>query len=263
MPERLSLTEAHYAWDRKLAAWLVHLYTAMGGVLGMFALVLASQGKIREAFLLLIATTWIDGTDGLLARRVRVRDVLPMFNGAEMDNVIDVLTYVWVPVFIMAHQDLLPHRFWIAVPIIAAMYAYGQINMKTPDSFFLGFPTYWNVVALYMFWYQPAPFWAVVMILFPAIMTFIPIRYLYPSRNRVLWKVSWGLAVLWTPLMVYLLLQEQPDTNLVTFSLFYPAYYMLASFYVDWRIRRGEIKARRPKPPIVEDDDEDLEAVQV
>jgi phosphatidylcholine synthase len=178
-------------------AWLVHLYTASGGLLGMFALIFAAHHETRGAFALLIFAMIIDATDGLLARRVKVWEVLPNFDGAEMDNIIDVLTYVWVPVFIMIFEELVPHPFWIFVPIMAAMYAYGQINMKTEDSFFLGFPSYWNIVALYMFWLRPEPPIAILMLVLPGIATFIPTRYLYPSKNQILWKTSWGLGMIW------------------------------------------------------------------
>lgn len=231
---------------RRAAAWLVHLYTASGGVIGAFALILAAEGSIRSAFLLLIVTILIDATDGLLARRVRVKEVVPDFDGAEMDNIIDVLTYVWIPVFIMASENLLPHRIWIIVPIIAAMYAYGQVNMKTEDSFFLGFPSYWNIIALYMYWLKPDGLSAILMVTIPAFLTFVPTRYLYPSKNRVLWKTSWGSGFIWLGLIVYLLSQENPDRTLILISLFYPVYYMVASFYVDWRIRRGELRAANP-----------------
>lgn len=229
---------------RRANAWAVHLYTATGGVIGMVALLLAAEGQVRAAFLLLILTMIIDATDGLLARRVRVEEVLPDFSGAEMDNVIDVLTYVWVPVFIMAHQNLLPHPALMAVPVLAAMYAYGQINMKTPDSYFLGFPSYWNVVALYLYWLKPTAVIAALLVVIPAILTFIPTRYLYPSKNQILWKTSWGLGAVWIALVVYLLFQPEPNQTLILLSLYYPIYYMVASFYVDARIRRGEIRAR-------------------
>jgi phosphatidylcholine synthase len=234
-------------FNRKLAAWLVHLYTAIGGIVGLFALLHAAEGRTRTAFLLLVITMLIDATDGLLARRVRVREVLPDFDGAELDNVIDVLTYVWVPLFIMATENLLPHPAWLIVPVLAAMYAYGQINMKTEDAFFLGFPSYWNIVALYLFWLRPEPAIAVLLVVLPAILTFIPTRYLYPSRNQILWKTSWGLGAVWIVMVIYMLMQPQPESMLVFLSLYYPAYYMAASFYVDWRIRRGDITpAKRP-----------------
>ena len=225
--------------NKRALAWLVHLYTALGGVIGMYALILVADGETRGAFVLLIAATWIDATDGLIARRIRIWEVLPEFSGSSMDNVIDTLTYVWVPVFIISREGLLPSPIWIIPPVIAALYAYGQVNMKTPEGFFLGFPSYWNVIALYMFWLQPVPVIAVLLVVIPAILTFIPTHYLYPSRNQWMWPVSWGLALIWTPLVLYLLGQETPDDALVWVSLFYPIYYLAASFYVDWRIRQG------------------------
>lgn len=233
------------ALNRKAAAWLVHLYTASGGVLGMFALFAVVQGEIRLAFLILIVTMIIDGTDGVLARRVGVSDMLPGFSGAQVDNVVDVLNYMWVPVFIMGTEGLLPHIAWTALPVLATLYAYGQVNMKTADAFFLGFPSYWSTIALYMFWLKPEPLWAVLMVLIPTIMTFIPMRYLYPSKNHILWRTSWTLGAIWFALVMYLLMQEIPDPALVLISLFYPVYYFVVSVYVDLQIRRG-----RFKPPV-------------
>lgn len=224
---------------RQLAAWLVHLYTASGGVVGMFALFAAAEGRIHDAFLLLVVTMLIDATDGILARLVRVRDVLPGFDGAMVDNVIDVLTFVWIPLFIMWTEHLLPHPYWIAVPVLAALYAYGQTNMKSADAFFIGFPSYWNIVALYLYWFRPADAIAVLMIVVPAALTFVPTRYLYASKNRILWKTTWFLGAIWMIMVVYGLWQDSPSRALVWASLFFPAYYMVASFYVDWRVRHG------------------------
>lgn len=227
---------------QRTAAWMVHLYTMSGGIIGIYALILATEGKVRYTFLLLILTMFIDSTDGILARRARVKQVLPHFDGAMIDNVIDVLTYVWIPVFIMVSEKLIPHTAWIIMPVVAAMYAYGQVNMKSEDAFFLGFPSYWNVVALYLFWHNPAPTIAVIMLIIPGILTFIPTRYLYPSRNQVLWKTSWGLGAVWFIMVIYLLFQKTPSETLIFLTWFYPVYYLIASFYVDWRIRHSKIK---------------------
>jgi len=212
---------------RRLTAWLVHLYTASGGVIGMFALLHQAQGNIRECFLLLCVTMMIDATDGMLARKVDVRRALPGFDGAMVDNVIgamvdnviDFLTYIWVPVFILASQNILPHPVWVAVPILAGLYAYGQVDMKTPDSFFLGFPSYWNFVALYLWWLRPEPNLALVLVIIPAVLTFIPTRYLYPSKNRILSVPTWILGLIWAVLVLYLLLQDTPDQRLCRIPL--------------------------------------------
>lgn len=232
---------------RKFAAWLVHLYTASGGVIGVFALFAAAEGRIRDAFLLLLLTSLVDATDGILARLVRVRDVLPDFDGAMVDNVIDVLTFVWIPLFIIWSESLLPAPAWIAVPVLAAMYAYGQTNMKSEDSFFIGFPSYWNIIALYLYWFRPLDGIAVLMVVVPAILTFVPTRYLYASKNRILWKTTWSLGAVWMIMVFYGLLQDGgPSRTLLWASLFYPVYYMAASFYVDWGVRTGTLRLPAP-----------------
>ncbi len=220
----------------KVAAWLVHIYTGTGGIVGMFALFAAADGKIDLAFLLLIVTMLIDATDGILARRANIRQVLPHFDGAMLDNVIDVLTFVWVPVFIMWKENLLPHHLWVIVPIMAALYAYGQADMKTEDNFFLGFPSYWNVIALYLYWLNPHAVIAVLLLVIPAILTFIPTRYLYPSKNEILWRTTWTLGAIWFVLIVTSLIE--PQETLIYLSLFYPIYYMTVSFYIEWKIQR-------------------------
>jgi len=225
----------------KILSWMVHLYTATGGVIGMFALLLAADNRTSEAFLVLISTLIIDATDGMIARRLRVSEVLPEFSGAQMDNVIDVFTYIWIPVFIMVHEDLLPHPIMLAIPVFAAMYAYGQVEMKTPDSFFLGFPSYWNVIALYLYLLKPDAWLATILVVVPAILTFIPTRYLYPSKSNTLWRTSWGLGMIWVVMVMFMLLQDDPSSELIWASTFYPIFYLGASFYVDWRVRTGRL----------------------
>jgi phosphatidylcholine synthase len=112
--------------------------------------------------------------------------------------------------------------------------------MKTADAFFMGFPSYWSTVALYMFWLRPDPTIAVLMVVIPAILTFIPTRYLYPSKNEILWRTSWLLGIIWFALVTYLLMQDQPDPRLIWLSVYYPVYYLAASFYIDWRLRRSQ-----------------------
>lgn len=226
---------------RQALAWCVHLYTAIGGVVGMFALYAAAEGRTRDAFLLLLLTMFIDATDGMLARRIRVKELLPRFDGAMMDNVIDVLTFIWVPVFIIWREQLLPHPLWTILPVVAALYAYGQTDMKTEDNFFLGFPSYWNVIALYLYWLQPPDVLALLFVAIPTLLTFVPTRYLYPSKNDFLWRTTWILFVLWNWLVIYLLLQPTPDKWLIALSFFFPLYYMAASFWVDRLVRRRAI----------------------
>lgn len=221
---------------REVAAWGVHLYTITGGIIGMFALFEAARGKIENAFLLIILSHLIDATDGLMARAVRVWEVLPNFSGEMVDNLIDIFTYLWLPMFIIWTTDALPSDYWLILPVIAGMYAYGQVNMKTDDDFFLGFPTLWDAVSIYIVYLNPSEWLAVLIIVIPTVLSFIPLRYLYPSKNSFLSKPSWILALLWIALWIYILVEEPTNRNLVVVSLFYPAFYLLGSFYANYKV---------------------------
>ena len=229
---------------RQLLSWGVHAYTASGGILGFLALLAAAGDDTRGAFLLLMAAFAIDATDGLLARRARVDEHLPRFSGAAVDDAVDVFTYIYVPLFIIAREGLLPHPAWLAFPILAGLYAYGQRDMKTEDHYFLGFPSYWNVVALYLYWLRPGNAAALAIILVPTALTFLPTRYLYPSHKGAFWKTNFTLGAMWLALVCGLLFQSEPARPLVLFSLAYPALYLGLSFYTEYRLRFG---ARGPE----------------
>ena len=67
---------------RALFAWLAHLYTAMGFVCAAGIAVLIVHGgdaSFRSAFFLMMIATAIDATDGWLARKADVENVLPGF----------------------------------------------------------------------------------------------------------------------------------------------------------------------------------------
>jgi hypothetical protein len=87
---------------------------------------------------------------------------------------------------------------------------------------------------------------AVLLVTIPALLTFIPTRYLYPSRNTFLWRTTWALGTVWVLLCCWLLVQEQPDRRLVLLSSFYPFYYMAASFYLEYRIRSRQAPVETP-----------------
>ena len=40
---------------------------------------------------------------------------------------------------------------WLLVPLLASAYGFCQVEAKTDDHYFLGFPSYWNIVAFYLY----------------------------------------------------------------------------------------------------------------
>jgi phosphatidylcholine synthase len=134
---------------RQVLAWGVHFYTALGLVAAAAIAVLIVEGSpvgYRSAFALMLIATAIDATDGTLARRLRVKEVLPGFDGRRLDDLVDFLTYTCLPLFLIWRAGLLPAGLssLLVVPLLASAYGFSQVAAKTDDGFFLGFPSYWS-----------------------------------------------------------------------------------------------------------------------
>jgi phosphatidylcholine synthase len=222
-----------------LFAWLVHLYTASSAVLALLATRAVFDYRVRDAFLWLAAALVIDASDGVLARAARVSERLPWFNGAKLDDIVDYLTYVFVPALLVWRVLLVPDAW--AVPVGAAMllssaYGFNRDDAKTSDHFFTGFPSYWNLVVFYMYVTRTPQTLNAIVLLALAIMVFVPIRFVYPSRTpkwrvvTVTLGVLWGIALL---MVVWQLPAVSPP--LVWGSLVFPAYYVILSLAVGWR----------------------------
>src|SRR5687768_8649326 len=170
---------------RRALAWSVHFYTALGlvcaAVIGI-KIVEADGEAFRWAFLLMLVATLIDATDGALARAVRIKETLPGFDGRRLDDLIDFLNYTFLPLFLLwraataetAQVDLpAGQEFWLLLPLLASAYGFCQVSIKTEDGYFLGFPSYWNLVAFYIWVLQPLPVWVTLtLLLLPSFLTF-------------------------------------------------------------------------------------------
>lgn len=224
--------------------WVAHVYTAMGAVTALVATLDVFAGRFRAAFLWLALATVIDTTDGWLARALRVKERLPGFDGGKLDDIVDYLTYVFVPVLLMLEAGLLPPGWGVAVGatvLLASAYGFSQTDAKvnTGDYFFTGFPSYWNIVALYLFvWRLPATANA-VLLLGLAILVFVPIRYVYPSRTVTLRATTLALGAVWGLLIVWAV-WSLPDSAepWLTLSLIFPIYYTALSMWLHLRMAR-------------------------
>jgi phosphatidylcholine synthase len=222
-----------------LAAWLVHLYTASGLVLAFLAAQAAIDHDFRWAFLYLSAQVFVDATDGLLARAARVSERLPWFSGSKLDDLVDYLTYVFVPALIVWRGLLVVDPWTTVVPsamLLASGYGFSHLKAKTTDHFFTGFPSYWNIVVLYLFLLQLSPDLNAVILLGFAVMVFVPIRYIYPSRTSILPRTTNILGALWAVAMLVIQWQyPRVSRPLVLASLAFPVYYFVLSFVVHMR----------------------------
>jgi len=224
---------------RVVSAWLTHLVTASSAVWGLLAMLAITNGLWVQAFWWMAAAVLIDSFDGALARRVDVKKVLPQIDGALLDNIVDYLNYVFVPAYFIYSANFLPTHFAVigaALMLISSAYQFSQCDAKTDDYFFKGFPSYWNVLALYVFLLNLNPWANFAIILLFTVLVFVPIKYIYPSRNTVqprlmmTWGLLWGISCL-------MMLVQYPDYSpwIMYFSLSYVVYYHTVSLWVTLR----------------------------
>jgi phosphatidylcholine synthase len=234
----------------RLAGALVHLYTASGTVLALLIVLAAFEGEAVTALWLGLATLFIDGTDGMLARWARVKQTIPWFDGARLDDIVDYLTYVFAPVVLLWTTGHLPSGAlgWVvaALPLLASSYQFCRVDAKTSDHFFLGFPSYWNVVAFYAIVLDLTPATLSAIVVVCAVLVFVPVRYIYPSRMTSLRGLTLAFSAVYAVTYAVLLLQvPSPNPWVVALSVSYLVYYVGLSGYLTLRSRSAERRERR------------------
>lgn len=223
---------------QKLIAWSVHFYTATGLVAAAAMAVLIVNGgdrNFRVALLLMVVATVIDSTDGILARRAQVSRWVPQFDGRRLDDITDFHTYTSMPLFLIWRAGILPGAlgWWLILPLLASAYGFSQSDAKTKDGYFLGFPSYWNAVAFYFYFLQPSPAIAIVFVVALSILTFVPLRYLYPLYGGRFGRLTIVLAAIWGMLLIAAAAHVVEDVQLLMWtSLAFPIYYLLVSWWI-------------------------------
>lgn len=186
--------------------FVIHLLTASGAALAVLSVLAIADADWIAAFFWLGVATLVDGIDGPIARRWRVRERLPKWDGAALDFVVDYTTYVFAPAIILAEalglSSLLGAGMGIVVAVSGALY-FADTRMKRPDNSFRGFPAVWNMPIFVLFVFQPPPAVTVVVVLALAVMTFLPINFVHPLRV-LRWRVAtlvataaWVVCALW------------------------------------------------------------------
>lgn len=222
---------------RRLAALAVHAYTASGALLGWLALRSALDHDPRAAFLWLSLAVFVDATDGVAARAADVRRHAGWIDGARLDDIVDFLTYVFVPLVILWEQQLLggvSGTVAVAAVLIASGLGFSNVSAKTADHFFTGWPSYWNIVAVYIVAWRWSPLTTTVILLVLAALVFVPIKYVYPSRTPTLMGPTVALGAIWAIQMLLTIwwIADVPPWLLWS-GLAYPAYYMALSLWLN------------------------------
>ena len=190
----------------RLKALGVHLFTATGAIWAVLALLAAVDGDWSTMFVWLIVAMVVDGIDGPLARRYRVKDNWPTYDGVAMDLMVDYITWIFIPAFALFKSGLLPGwTGWVCtIAIVFGSILYmADTRMKTKDNSFAGFPACWNMLVLVLFALKPS-YWVILALVIPlTVAMFLPVKFIHPVRTER-WRAlslpmmgAWVVFALW------------------------------------------------------------------
>jgi phosphatidylcholine synthase len=190
-----------------LAAGAVHAFTALGVVCALMAVMAILDQAWERVFVWLGLALLIDGIDGTFARYVDVTRRLPRISGDRLDQVVDYVTYVLVPVLALLQAGYLVGTWGLilaALILLSSLYHFADLGNKSADHSFVGFPAIWNLVAFYFFAFGLERWLVAVVVLVCVALTFVPMRWVHPLRVTRLRPVTllltlcWAIAGAWT-----------------------------------------------------------------
>ncbi len=221
-----------FSLSERLLAFSVHVLTATGVAFGLLALLAAHERRFTAMFAWLGIALIVDGIDGPLARRLRVKEVLPNWSGETLDLVVDYLNYVMVPAYALVLSGIMPAPYsylaGAAIAVTSALY-FADTRMKTSDSFFRGFPAVWNVVVFYLLVGKPSADMALGVVMVLCAMTFLPVPFLHPFRVKRLRAVTLVLLGAWAGLSLVTLAYDLSPPPAVWFALLVIGLYFLGA----------------------------------
>jgi phosphatidylcholine synthase len=232
----------------KIHGYLVHIYTASTLIFVALGIEWVLVGQFRLALVAMVITLLIDATDGMLARRARVSETAAGIDGALLDNIVDFLSYVVLPMLFMVRADMLPapSTLWVALVMFASVFGFSRTTAKLADKgFFVGFPSYWNIVVFYLWLFATPPQFNTILLVVLSGLVFVPIRCLYVSRLKTGRSLHFVLGGVWGLFCLTALVVTGPlRTGLLLTSLIYPLVYTIHSFWLDLDDRFPELAAR-------------------
>jgi len=218
----------------KIAAWAVHGFTASGAVLGFLALISIFNNDQVGSFLWLGLALLVDGLDGTIARKIGVTNKAPNIDGSTLDNLIDYLNYVIIPSLMVYWFQIVPIGWEIIIPagmFSVSLYTFANINMKTKDYYFSGFPALWNIVVLYFYIINTNPILNLVIIIILIILIFIPVKYVHPLRVESMRRITLPFTVLWAATSLRLVTLTSEEVEVLSTSPIVFLLWIITSFY--------------------------------
>lgn len=212
-----------FTTTQRAAAWFVHAFTLSGLAWATLATLALIEGDYTAMWLWLGVALVVDSVDGTMARKARVKEVLPWFDGGIVDIAVDYLTWTFIPaLFMYLALPLGPKPLALALVIlilVSSMFCYANQHWKSSDYYFVGFPAAWNIVAVFMYVIGTGAIFNVIAVLVLAVLTLTPTYYTHPFRVKRFMVVNIAAITLWLAATAYLvaLAPDRPLWALIAF----------------------------------------------
>ena len=244
-------------------AYAVHLYTASGVLFAFLAAaeLLSRDPDARWVFAWLAVTLVIDATDGPVARAWEVKRYAPRIDGRTIDDLLDYLTFTFLPLLLVWRMGWLGAWDWIGVPgvgldgllvalaMLASLLGFANTQAKQEEKgFFQGFPSYWNIYAFYagLWWVYAGPWPGLIVLAVLTVLTVSPVRFIYPNLAPRPWRTPLNIAcTVWLVLVLGMLPWYPRDVPvwLMWLSLIVPIGYGVLSIWLDFQDRQSDRRA--------------------
>ncbi len=181
-------------------AWAVHGITASGAVLGLLALIAILDRRPLLAVGWLVAAQVLDGLDGPLARRCRVRTALPRIDGWTLDLVVDYVTCVVAPALLLHEFVALPTGSSLvlcAIILGTSAIWFSRTDLETDDHWFRGYPATWNLVVPTLLLAGTEPWLNAAVIVALSALSLSDVKFVHPLRVRVHRAPTLVATVVW------------------------------------------------------------------
>ena len=192
--------------------WLVHSFTGLGALCGMFGLMAVAEGHEREAILWLMVAMVLDGVDGPYARKWAVAEHVPRIDGYTLDLIIDYVTCIVIPVLFMHKFHMLPHRWSLVVGsfvlFMSALWM-SRTDQMTDDHWFRGFPCEWNMIVPTLYLLDTSKWLTAAACVALALTQLTNWKFVHPMQVKRFRPVTVSVTVLWL-LMVLLMTWHLP-----------------------------------------------------
>jgi phosphatidylcholine synthase len=129
--------------------------------------------------------------------------------------------------------QLVPAGLEIVIPagmFLVSLYTFANLNMKTSDFYFSGFPAVWNIVVLYFYILDTNEWLNLLVIIFFYVLTFIPIKFIHPLRVKKLRNINIFTTILWSATTLKLITTNS-EINLFTSERIVMFIWIVCSIY--------------------------------